>query len=154
MWHKIRCFHNFCIFYTFPRLRARFENSLKIGLQLHWEARWRNNAFCDRFCGHLGPSWEPLGDLLAPRWAPEGPKECPSHPKNLHKSAQDAPKRPSRPPQRSPRGPQGSPRGPQGPPRGPQEAPKTPQEVHKRPQRPPKRSQKGCVGCLNADLVP
>ena len=63
-----------------------------MSLKLHWEARWRNNAFSDRFCGHLGPFGKPLGDRLAPRWPLEGPKASRSGAKNRAKSTQEAPK--------------------------------------------------------------
>ena len=107
----------------------------------------RNNAFLDRFCCDFCYSWEPLGDLLAPRWPPEGPKDPPSDNKNLCKSAQEAPRNPQEEPKaspgtakRPPRAAKRRPRGSQDPPRAPQEAPKTPQEVPKRPPKPPKRS--------------
>ena len=128
---KTVCFYTF---YAFPRLRARFENSSKIALQLHWESHLRNNAFWDRFCCDLCHSWEPLGDLLAPRWPPGGPKDLPSDDRNLPKIAQEAPRSPQEVPKALPRTAKRPPRAPKKPPRGPQEGP---QDVPKRPRRGP-----------------
>ena len=61
---------------------TKFKSTLKIALQMHWKGHGRNNAFWNRFSGDLNCSWESLGDLVAPRWPSEGPKDHPSVAKN------------------------------------------------------------------------
>ena len=129
---KTVCFY---IFHAFPRLRARFENSSKIALQLHWESHLRNNAFWDLFLVISAT----LRSLWGTFWHQDGPQEVPKISQvtteispRLPKRPEEAPKRCQKLSQEPPRDHQEPPRGPKIPPRGPQEAPKTLQEVPKR----------------------